>query len=75
MKDMLKIIVYANGDVSAAQVAEFMASALDHVRSGQMGEYYAWRNRSTGDTALLSRSSKSFRLDVQSGRRCDGEHL
>ena len=68
MNNDLKIIVYADGDVSSAQVAEFVASALDHVRSGQMGDYCAWRNRSTGDTALLSRRGKSFRLDVQSGK-------
>lgn len=68
MKDDLKIIVYADGDVSSAQVAEFMVSALDHVRSGQMGDYCAWRNRSTGDTALLSRRGKSLRLDVQRGK-------
>ena len=66
MNNDLKIIVYANGNVSSAQVAEFVESALDHVRSGQMGEYFAWRNRFTGETALLSRAGKSYRLDVQS---------
>lgn len=68
MNNDLKIIVYADGDVSAAQVAEFVASSLDHVRSGQMGDYCAWRNPSTGDTALLSRRGKSYRLDLESGK-------
>lgn len=68
MNNDLKIIVYADGDVSAAHVAEFVELSLDHVRSGQMGDYCAWRNRYTGDTALLSRRPKSFRLDVQVGK-------
>ena len=68
MTDDLKIIVYADGDVSSAQVAEFVASSLDHVRSGQMGDYCAWRNPSTGDTALLIRRARSCWLEVQSGK-------
>lgn len=68
MNNDLKIIVYADGDVSSAQVAEFVKLSLYHVRSGQMGDYCAWRNPSTGDTALLSRRPKSFRLDIESGK-------